>query len=147
MMSPFRWISASAFLLLVLGATPSARAADAPLAIKGYDPVAYFVVGAPTKGNEELSHLWDGEKYLFSSAEHRDRFVKEPARYAPQFPGHCAAALTRSEVVTPDPQHWIILDGKLYLFGAAIGPKKFRENPRLVENAEANWPKIRKTNQ
>ena len=136
--------SVFAFALLILGFAASARAADAPVAMSGYDPVAYFVVASPTKGKPEFSHVWDGERYLFSSAENRDRFAKEPARYAPQFPGYCAAALTRGEVVTPDPRNWIIIDGKLYLFGKSIGPELFRKDPSLVEKSRANWVRMRK---
>jgi YHS domain-containing protein len=137
-------LGAIAFVFLVLSLTASARADDVPLAMKGYDTVAYFVVAAPTKGKPEFSHVWDGERYLFSTAENRDRFAKEPARYAPQFPGYCAAALTRGEVVTPDPRNWIIIDGKLYLFGKSIGPELFRKDPSLVEKSKANWARIRK---
>jgi YHS domain-containing protein len=113
----------------------------------GYDPVAYFIVAAPTKGKPEFSHVWDGERYLFSSAENRDRFAKEPARYAPQFPGYCAAALTRGEIVTPDPRNWIIIEGKLYLFGGPIGPEIFRKDPTLVEKSKANWVRLQKEKQ
>jgi YHS domain-containing protein len=138
--------SAIAFIsLLLITLTATVKADDVPLAMKGYDPVAYFSVAAPTKGKSEFSHVWDGERYLFSTAENRDRFAKEPARYAPQFPGYCAAALTRGEIVTPDPQNWIIIEGKLYLFGKSIGPELFRKDPSLVETAKANWARIHKS--
>jgi len=126
----------------------SAAIADSPkLAMQGYDPVAYFTVALPTKGKAEFAHEWDGERYLFASADNRDRFAAEPGRYAPQFPGWCAAALTRGEHVVPDPQNWIIIEGKLYLFGKAIGPKLFRENPALVQTSEENWRRVRKATQ
>lgn len=145
MTSPFRALNASICLLLLLGfATPVSPAGSPALAIQGYDPVAYFTVATPTKGNPEISHLWDGERYLFAKAENRDRFAKDPERYAPQFPSHCAAALAQGQAHTPDPQNWVIIDGKLYLFGAAIGAKAFRDNPNLVEAAQANWKRTRK---
>src|SRR5690242_5364593 len=104
-------------LLFVLGGVASSAADDGKLAMKGYDPVSYFVEGHPANGKPEYSHVWDGERYQFASAAHRDLFAANPEKYAPQFPGYCAASLTRGEVVTPDPEHWIIVDGKLYLFG------------------------------
>ena len=146
MTSPSR-LGAVAFGFLVLSLAVTARAADAPVAMSGYDPVAYFVVAAPTKGKPEFFHAWDGERYLFSSAENRDRFAKEPARYAPQFPGYCAAALTRGEVVTPDPRNWIIIEGKLYLFGKSIGPELFRKDPNLVDKSKAGWVRVKKDKQ
>lgn len=135
-----------AVLLLFLGFAFVAPASgeDIPTAMRGYDPVAYFAIAAPTKGSVEFFHVWDGGRYLFSSAENRDRFKKEPARYAPQFPGFCAASLARGHAVSPDPQHWIIVDGRLYLFAGARGPDLLRENPRLVEKAEEHWKGLRK---
>jgi YHS domain-containing protein len=136
------------YSLLFILAIPVAAAADSPrLAMQGYDPVNYFTEARPTKGNPEYSFVWDGERYLFANGRHRDMFISDPGRYSPQFPGWCAAALTRAEHVVPDPQNWIIIEGKLYLFGKPIGPKLFRENPALVKASEENWKRVRKTEQ
>ena len=62
-----------------------------PLAIKGCDPVAYFVEGRAVKGAASLEHEFDERRYLFSSAKHRDLFAANPERYVPQFHGLCAA--------------------------------------------------------
>ena len=145
MTSSFRTLNASMCLLVLLSfPVPARSAGDAAIAMQGYDPVAYFTVAAPTKGSPQFFHVWDGERYLFAKAEHRDRFAKDPERYAPQFPSHCAAALTHGEVVTPDPRNWIIIEGKLYLFGKALGQKLFRDNPHLVDAAQASWKRTRK---
>ena len=144
MKNPFRRLSVIASLLLLMGGAAVADADGPKIAMQGYDAVAYFTVATPTKGSPEFTHVWDGERYLFSSAVQRDRFAKEPERYAPQFHGLCAASLVRGEVVTPDPQHWLIIDGKLYLFGRAIGPKLFREDPNLAKNAESSWIRMQK---
>ncbi len=58
------------------------------IAIKGYDPVAYFVERKPLKGNEEFGYTWMGAKWLFSSAENRDIFKSNPEKYSPQFGGY-----------------------------------------------------------
>jgi hypothetical protein len=132
--------------LLVAGAAlpAQARAADAaPLAIQGYDPVAYFTLGAPARGRPELDHDWDEQHYLFARPEHRDLFKADPARYAPQFAGVCAMALTRGEIDEPNPEYWLVSDGKLYLFGKPIGPALFRKD--LADNlakAARNQPLI-----
>jgi hypothetical protein len=65
-----------------------------PLAIKGYDPVAYFTVGKPAHGLPEIEYQWDEHRYRFSSAEHRELFRADPVRYAPQFANFSAMALT-----------------------------------------------------
>ncbi len=74
---------------------PSAAAEKVPLAIKGYDPVAYFTVGKPARGLPEIEYEWDEHRYRFSRAEHRELFKADPVRYAPQFANFCAMALTR----------------------------------------------------
>jgi hypothetical protein len=122
-----------------MGASPSwgAPANDIPLAIKGYDPVAYFRLGKPVRGQSKLNHVWDERRYLFSSVEHRELFKADPVRYAPQFPNFCAVSLTRGEIVDANPENWLISDGKLYMFGKAVGPALFKQN--LAENiARAN---------
>src|SRR6185312_13732025 len=77
--------------------TPSSllAAEPAPLAIKGFDPVAYFTLGKPVPGRTDIAYEWDEYRYNFSSAEHREMFKSDPVRYAPQFPNFCALALTR----------------------------------------------------
>lgn len=109
---------------------PSASAQGAPLAIKGYDPVAYFTAGKPTRGMPEIEHEWAELRYRFSSAEHRELFKADPARYAPQFGNHCAMALALGLIVVADPENWLVSDGKLYVFGkpAPAGPALFQKD-------------------
>src|SRR6476620_8442917 len=101
---------------LVLVATLSPIATSMPLvaaeriqlAIKGYDPVAYFTIGKPTVGLAALDYEWDEYRYLFSSAEHRELFRADPVRYAPQFANFCAVALTRGELDEGNPEYWLV---------------------------------------
>ena len=124
--------------LFLCGAVPSAIAGEpAPLAIQGYDPVAYFTLGRPTRGLADWEYEWDERRYRFASAENRAAFQADPARYAPQFAGVCVLALTRGEVDAPNPEYWLVSDGKLYLFGKPAGPAVFQKD--LAENlAKAN---------
>lgn len=133
------------FALVVAGgstlaaACRSVAAEQVPLAIKGYDPVAYFTEGKPTPGVPEIEYEWDDRRYRFASAEHRELFKADPVRYAPQFGNYCAMALTKGEVVVANPENWLISDGRLYVFGKAppAGPALFQQN--LTENiAKAN---------
>lgn len=118
-------IAASSFLTAI----PSAIAQGIPLAIRGYDPVAYFTDGRATRGVAEVEEYeWRGLRYHFSRAEHRELFKANPERYAPQFGNFCAMALSKGELVEADPENWLISDGKLYLFGKAIGPELFRKD-------------------
>jgi hypothetical protein len=122
--------------LFAAASRPNA-AEKAPLAIKGYDPVAYFIDGKPKRGLPEIEYEWDEHRYRFTRPEHRELFKADPVRYAPQFANFCAMSLTQSEIVEADPEYWLISDGKLYLFGKSVGPELFRKN--LAENvARAN---------
>ena len=104
---------------------PSFATEAVPLAIKGYDPVAYFTTGSPTRGLPEIEYEWDELRFRFASAEHRDRFKADPARFAPQFGNFCAMALSKGEIVVADPENWLVSDGKLYVFGKPVGPDLF----------------------
>lgn len=124
---------------------PSVAAERVPLAIKGYDPVAYFTIGKPVPGLPEIEYEWDEHRYHFSRAEHRELFKADPVRYAPQFANFCAMALSQGELVEADPESWLISDGELYIFGKAMGPSVFQR--ALTENvlkANQHRPLIQK---
>ena len=136
-------------LLTVGSALAAARrsvaAEQAPLAIKGFDPVAYFTDGGPARGSPEIEYEWDERRYRFATAPHRELFKADPVRYAPQFANFCAMSLANGELVEADPQSWLINDGKLYIFGKREGPELFRRN--LADNvakANRNRPLIEK---
>ncbi len=95
----------------VVTAIPSIAAEQLPLAIKGYDPVAYFTIGHPERGLPEIEFEWDEHRYLFVRAEHLELFKADPVRYAPQFGNFCAMALTRGELDEANPENWLISDG------------------------------------
>jgi YHS domain-containing protein len=129
-----------ALVLLTAGfaAAPRSVAAEkARLAIKGFDPVAYFTDGGPARGTPEIEYEWDDQRYRFASEAHRELFKADPVRYAPQFASFCAMSLAKGELVEADPASWLINDGKLYIFGKREGPELFRRN--LADNiAKAN---------
>jgi hypothetical protein len=109
---------------------PSVAAEKAPLAIRGYDPVAYFTNGSPVLGVPEFEYQWDEYRYRFSSAEHGELFKADPVHYAPQFGNFCAMALTKGELDEANPENWLISDGKLYIFNKAapMGPALFQQD-------------------
>jgi hypothetical protein len=138
------------FALLAAGsafatASRSIAAKNAPLAIKGYDPVAYFTEGKPTRGLPEIEYEWDEHRYRFSRAEHRELFKADPVRYAPQFANFCAMALSKGELVVADPESWLISEGKLYVFGKREGPDLFRQDlAESIAKADQNRALIQK---
>ena len=108
------------------------------VAIKGYDPVAYFTDGKAVRGSEAISYDWLGATWRFSSDEHRRLFSTSPVSYAPQYGGLCAEGVAAhgEATVNIDPESWKIVDGKLYLTAAA----HFQDRTLDVAAAEKNWP-------
>jgi YHS domain-containing protein len=76
------------------------------VAIEGTDPVAYFEDGEPALGSSEFEHEWLGATWRFASAENRDRFAAEPEKYAPQYGGYCAWAVSQGYTAKIDPAAW-----------------------------------------
>ena len=122
------------FLVLLVAAGPfavmpvSLASEKPPLAIKGYDPVAYFTIGKAVLGKPDIEYEWDEQRYRFANAEHRELFKTDPLRYAPQFTNFCAMALARGEVHEANPEYWLVSAGKLYLFGGPSGWERFRQD-------------------
>ena len=131
-----QWIVACSLMAIGL---PALAADPLPLAIKGYDPVAYFTVGKPTQGRADIALVWDEHRYQFATPENRARFKAEPVRYAPQFSDYCAMALSKGEIVVADPENWTIADSKLYIFGKPVGPDLFKKDTAgNIAKAEGN---------
>lgn len=116
----------------------------AGIAIKGYDPVAYFTDGKPTLGTKEFTAYYQGATYQFASAAHRDAFTQNPAKYAPQFGGFCAMGAVFEKKLDGDPNLWKVVDGKLFLNVGEPAQKRWLEDiPGNVSKANSNWPKIK----
>ena len=106
------------------------------LALKGYDPVAYFTDGRPTLGKAEFESTWDEARYRFASDQHMSMFRGDPDRYAPQYDGSCAAALVLGVKIEANPENWLISDGRLFVF-ATKTPASFPADQ--VAAADRNW--------
>jgi YHS domain-containing protein len=109
------------------------------LAIKGYDPVAYFVEGRPVMGAASIAYDFDDARYLFSSAKNRELFVSNPERYTPQFAGLCTTGLSLGRRVEADPNMFIVRDGKLYVFMNANGREMAEKDPAIFAKARQAW--------
>jgi YHS domain-containing protein len=115
------------------------------VAIKGYDPVAYFTDSKPVKGAAQFSHQWNGATWQFASAAHRDEFAKSPEKYAPQFGGYCAYGVSQNHTAPIDPDAWTVLDGKLYLnYSQSVKNTWSKAIPKYLEQADKNWPALHK---
>lgn len=132
--------------LTIYANVPRASDSDtSPLAIRGYDPVAYFTEGRASPGAAEFEYTWDGYRYRFVSAANLELFKADPLHYAPQFEGTCAMALVLGYQDEADPENWLISDNKLYLFKGTKGPSRFgAELPESIRKANDTWFKLPK---
>lgn len=119
-------------------------------AISGYDVVSYWSleqkpVGqdqpAPLAGKKSITAEYNGAKWAFATEANRDKFLKDPAKYAPVYDGHCAYGVSAGNVKVPaNPFLWRIVDGKLYLniTNAVVGLWE-KDIPGHIQKADGNW--------
>jgi hypothetical protein len=113
------------------------------VAIEGYDPVAYFTDSKPVKGDPKFAQQWGGSTWHFVSAAHRDLFAQAPEKYAPQYGGYCAYAVSEGHTATIDPQAWKVIDGKLYLnYSLSVRETWQKDQNRRIGLADKNWPTL-----
>jgi YHS domain-containing protein len=120
---------------------------ESNIAIKGYDPVAYFTQNKAAKGKKELSVSHQGIVYYFASAQNKEAFKAAPYKYEPEYGGWCAYAMGNSgEKVTIDPETFKLINGKLYLFYNRYFTNTLKDwnknETNLKKNADINWPKL-----
>jgi YHS domain-containing protein len=131
-------VSILLMLLILFASNVVAQPGD--VAIKGYDTVAYFKDGKSMKGTETFTSSWHNMTWYFMSMENRDLFSKNPEKYAPQYDGWCAWAMTESRKAITDPEVWKIVDGKLYLQCSASALEKWiKDIPGNIKKADENW--------
>jgi YHS domain-containing protein len=113
--------------------------------LKGFDAVAYFQQGKATPGNANFTYKWQDVNWRFSTAENRNLFIKNPEKYAPQYGGFCAWAVSRGYTAPIDPNAWKIVNGKLYLNVNLDTQKRWEKDiPGNIQKADQNWPGIAK---
>nr|WP_275668603.1 YHS domain-containing (seleno)protein [Hwanghaeella grinnelliae] len=133
-----------------LFASAPAQAAEDPVfqsflgtAINGYDPVAYFTEDKPVEGSSDHAYHWNGAEWHFASAENLETFKADPEKYAPQYGGYCAYAVSEGYTAKTEPDAWKIVDGKLYLnYNKDVQEKWAQDISGRIANADKNWPKV-----
>jgi hypothetical protein len=126
------------------GSTSSVNVDGHGLALDGYDPVAYFDTGKPTRGLETITASYDGARYLFATEAHRKTFLAEPKKYIPEFGGFCAVGASFGEKVDIDPQTGKVVEGKLYVNSSAKAQALFdKDTSGTITRAEHNWPAVK----
>jgi len=116
----------------------------ANLGAKGYDVVAYFTDGRPTPGSDRYTYEYGGVKWQFASREHREMFVADTQKYAPQYGGFCSWGVSVGKLFDVDPVNgWKIVEGKLYLnFNSEINSTFAKDPQGYIAKANRNWPSL-----
>ena len=152
-MTRFLTMMIAMLAMVVAAPTPAATAeppvsAESGLAIRGYDPVAYFTAGKPQEGKAEHSFVYEGATWRFASAESLAAFKRDPAQYAPQFGSYCAWAVSQHYLAPGDPNYWKIVDGRLYLNANARAKELWEaDQADAIKRGHANWPAVLSDNQ
>lgn len=119
------------------------NATSTGLALQGYDPVAYFTNGEPTKGNWKITSSFDEATYRFETEENKIAFEKNPEAYIPAYGGYCAFGAAMGFKFDGDPTYWKIVDDVLYLnLSKDIQERWEGDVPGFIERADVNWDDI-----
>ena len=114
------------------------------VAIRGYDPVAYFEFQEAVRGNLDNALETKEGIWYFSRPDFREKFEDNPDRYMPQFGGWDAEGMARGFKRRSDPTLWILIDNKIYLHYSIPDQNRWAENIRgNMREAEKNWVDLR----
>ena len=113
------------------------------VAIRGYDPVAYFTEGAPKEGKPGFSVEYKDATWQFASAANKALFEADPEKYVPAYGGYCAYGVAQGYLVKIEPDAWAIRDGRLYLNYDQSIQKSWSEKPaEYIAEADMKWPEL-----
>ncbi|MBL6445084.1 hypothetical protein JMN32_02115 [Fulvivirga sp. 29W222] len=121
------------------------------IALEGYSPVSYLNLGLAQKGIREFKSEYDKVVYYFTSAEQKAAFDKSPKKYLPQYGGYCAFGVYAGAKFRPDPNKFIVKDGKyfLYLYNLELDAQQLwlteNNHDKLVKKADENWENLKNT--
>ena len=112
-------------------------------AIKGYDTVAYFTEGKPVQGREQYSTEYNKATWLFASQANLELFISNTEKYAPQYGGYCAYAVSQNSTASIKPELFTIVDGKLYLnYNQSVNEEWSANRQNFIVQADKNWPTL-----
>lgn len=113
------------------------------LAIDGYDPVAFFTEGRPAAGIDDYQLRYGGVVWRFANLGNRAAFAANPDVYMPQYGGYDPIGIARGIAVAGNPNVWLIVGEKLFLFYSDDRREKFAADPnRVTGSADRQWPAV-----
>lgn len=122
---------------------------DSKIALQGYSPVSYIDLGLAQKGKTQFVSTYKGVKYYFTDARQKSKFDASPDKYLPEYGGYCAFGVYAGAKFRPDPNKFLLKDGKLYLFlyNLELDAKQLwlieKNDDKLIKTANTNWGKLK----
>lgn len=121
-------------------------------AVSGYDVVAYRDLDQAPVGDQQpgaipgkanITAEYNGAVFAFATVENRDKFMENPAYFAPQYDGHCAYGVAKGNKVPGNPNLWRIVDDRLYLniTRKVVGTWE-KDIPGYIDTAEDEWSEL-----
>ena len=137
-------LTAAAVTTPAIAAGPQVNATITGLALRGYDPVAYFTDGKPVVGDFAIVAQYEGATYRFASKDHKALFEKDPAKYVPQYGGFCAFGTAQGFKVDGDPNVWKIVDDRLYLnLAPPVAERWSQDIAGYIKTADEKWETLK----
>lgn len=121
------------------------------IALQGFSPVSYLDLGIAQKGLKQFKSKHNNVVYYFTSAKQKANFDQNPNKYLPQYGGYCAFGVYAGAKFRPDPNKFIVKDGKyfLFLYNLELDAQQLwlaeQNHNKLVKKANVNWQKLKKT--
>jgi YHS domain-containing protein len=147
-MRTLRYLLSTLFVLTTLAFTTNTAFAKDPIetgtfnnkAIYGYDPVAFFRMNEPKEGSDEHTFMWRGAEWHFVSEDNKNMFAADPEKWAPQYGGHCAYAMSKGRFVGIDEEAFTIYNDKLYLnYSKSVREDWLKDKDAFIAAADKNY--------
>ncbi len=117
---------------------------DNGIILAGHDAVAYFTENMAVEGNKDFTSVYQGAIYRFKSAENRDAFNLQPAKYAPQFGGFCALGAAYGKKFEIDGKAFKVVNGKLYVNkNVDVAETWVEDEAQYIADADSKWNDIK----
>lgn len=113
------------------------------VAAGGYDVVAYFADDKAIKGDSKYSFDYMDVEWRFNTRQNLEAFKMTPEKFAPQYGGYCAWAVSQDYTAKGNPENWRIVDGRLYLnYNDEVQAIWLKGIPGFIDAADQNWPEL-----
>lgn len=139
----FMVLFSTSFAGIEINTTTGWTLQGAPLALHGFDPVAYFTMNEAMLGDAAFSTEYKEGTYRFVSEANKQMFLKNPSAYVPQYGGYCAYGTAKGKKFDGDPRLFKVVDGKLYFnLNPDVYAKWILDPAGYIKQANENWKKI-----